>query len=84
MLLFGKWASTHPQEIAKAQKWIDSAQSQFAQAVEEAGLAEKHFEEIAGKKEAELEKIMAELNEATIKAKKASEFKEKIQSFIHN
>lgn len=82
MVLFSKFAKGHAKEIAKAQKWIDSAQAQFATAIEEAELAEKKFSEYEAKKRKDLEKALEELNELTSKKDQAIKFKNKIKTFI--
>lgn len=80
--MFGRFTRSHAKEIAKAQKWIDSAQMQFATAIEEAELAESKFNELAQKKEEQIQKMMDELNEASKKASQAEAFKNKIKQFI--
>ncbi|PGA05618.1 hypothetical protein [Bacillus mycoides] len=82
IVVFGRFARSHAKEIAKAQKWIDSAQLQFATAIEEAELAEQKFNELAQKKEEQIQKMMDELNEASKKASQAEAFKNKIKQFI--
>lgn len=82
LVLFGKWAKTHEKEIAKSQKWIDSAQGLFASAVEEAMMAEEGFRKIEISKRQQAEKAIAELNEASAKKEQAIKFKNKVQQFI--
>lgn len=82
MVLFGKWAKGHAKEIAKAQKWIDSAQAQFASAIEEAELAEQGFAKAEAKKIEELDKALEELNSIKNSKDQAIKFKNKIKSFI--
>jgi transcriptional regulator of heat shock response len=82
MVIFGKFAKAHAKEIRKAQKWIDSAQAQFASAIEEAEIAEQEFNKIAQKKEEQINEILAELNDVTKKARQAEQFKNKIKQFI--
>lgn len=82
MILLGKWAKGHAKEVAKAQRWIDSAQAQFASAIEEAEIAEQKFEQVEYAKRQQLEKALEELNELASKKESARKFKEKIKTFI--
>lgn len=82
MILLGKFAKGHAKDIAKAQKWIDSAQAQFATAIEEAELAEQKFTDIELKKREELDKALEELNQLSAKKDQAIKFKNKIKDFI--
>lgn len=82
MALFSKFAKSHAKQINKAQRWIDSAQAQFATAIEDAQTAEDKFNEIAQDKQKLLDIALEELNEATEKARQAEHFKNKIKSFI--
>lgn len=82
MVIFGKLAKTYSNEIRKAQKWIDSAQAQFASAIEEAEIAEQKFNELARKKEEQINEILDELNDVSKKARQAEQFKNKIKQFI--
>jgi transcriptional regulator of heat shock response len=84
LAIFAKFARGHAKQIAKAQKWIDSAQAQFASAIEEAEIAEQRFNEIAQKKEEQIQNMLDELNEASKKARDAENFKNKIKAFIEN
>lgn len=80
--LLGKYAKTHSKDIAKAQRWIDSAQAQFASAVEEAELSEQHWEKVASGLEAQAEKLSKEYEEIMAKKNQATSFKNKIKQFI--
>lgn len=93
MALLGKFAKSHLKDIAKAQRWIDSAQAQFASAIEEAMIAETHFDKvvadqtakakaIAEKAEKELSEIDSIITETSTKKAQATAFKNKIQSFF--
>lgn len=82
MVLLGKFAKGYAKEIAKAQKWIDSAQAQFATAIEEAEIAEREFDKIAQAKSEQARDIMKQAQEAQDKMKQAQKFKEKIKTFI--
>ncbi|MFJ8247307.1 hypothetical protein [Peribacillus asahii] len=84
LALVGKYAKTHEKDIKKAQKWIDSAQSQFASAMEEAELAEQKFADFEAKKRAEVEKSLEELNEISSKKETAIKFKNKVKQFIED
>jgi len=82
MVIFGKFAKAHVKEIKSAQRWIDSAQSQFASAIEEAGIAEQQFAKAEATKRDQLEKALVELNELTAKKEHAIKFANKIKQFI--
>lgn len=82
MVLLGKFAKSHATEIAKAQKWIDSAQNQFASAIEEAEIAEQQFNDLAKRKEEQVNNMLDELNELTAKSRQAEAFKNKVKHFI--
>lgn len=81
-ILLGKFAKGYATEISKAQKWIDSAQAQFASAVEEAEVAEREFDKIAKAKIEQADSIMEQAREATQKMEQAAKFKNKIKMFI--
>jgi len=81
-VLLGKLIKGHKNDIAKAQRWIDSAQYQFASAIEEAELAEVQFAKVEETKRKQLEKALEELNELTAKKDQATKFKNKIKQFI--
>lgn len=82
-VLFSKLAKGYAKEISHAQKWIDSAQAQFAKAIEEAELAEKEFDQIAQAKLKQAESIMEQVGEATEKMEQAKRFKDKITKFVY-
>lgn len=82
LVLFGKAVKGHEKEIAKAQSWIDSAQAQFANALQEAELAEKHFDKVEKEKREAIEKALEEINELVTKKQQAVDFKEKMKQFI--
>jgi hypothetical protein len=82
MILLGKFAKAHVKDIKKAQKWIDSAQAQFASAIEEAELAEQSFAKVEDKKREQIEEALQELNEIAGKKDQAIKFKNKIKQFI--
>lgn len=82
MILLGKFAKGHAKEIKKAQRWIDSAQSQFASAIEEAEIAEQKFSEIEEQKRLLIENAMKELNDLSTQKDQAIKFKNKIKQFI--
>jgi hypothetical protein len=82
MAIFSKFARSHAKQIAKAQKWIDSAQAQFASAIEEAEIAEQEFNKIAESKMAQVEQLLGEVKDANARMKQAENFKTKIKQFI--
>jgi hypothetical protein len=82
LVIFSKFARGHAKQIRKAQKWIDSAQAQFASAVEEAEIAEKEFNKIAESKMEQVEKLLDEVKDANARMKQAENFKTKIKQFI--
>jgi hypothetical protein len=82
LVLFGKAVKGHEKEIKKAQSWIDSAQAQFANAIQEAELAEKQFEKVETEKRELIDKALEEINELSAKKKQAVDFKNKMKSFI--
>lgn len=81
-VLFSKLARGYAKEISKAQKWIDSAQAQFATAIEEAELAENEFNKIVQAKTKQAQAILEQADEATAKMEQAQKFKNKIKQFI--
>lgn len=82
MILLGAFAKGHKKEIAKAQKWIDSAQAQFASAIEEAQIAEQEFDRIASDKMKQADDLIVEANEIASKVKQARNFKQKLMEFV--
>ncbi|MED1125528.1 hypothetical protein [Bacillus atrophaeus] len=82
LALFSKFAKGHSKQIAKGQKWIDSAQATFASAVEEAELAEKKFDFVVSDAEKKIAELQSILDQSKEKKTQASNFKNKIQSFI--
>jgi uncharacterized protein YoxC len=82
LALLGKYAKTHEKQIAKAQKWIDSAQSQFASAIEEAELSEQHYEKVASDIQLKMDELSKVFIETMAKKNQAVAFKNKIKSFI--
>jgi len=82
LALLGKYAKTHEKQIAKAQAWIDSAQSQFANAIEEAELSEKHYEKVASEIQVKIQDLQKMYDETIGKQEQATAFKNKIKSLI--
>lgn len=84
LAMVSKLAKSNKAEIAKAQKWIDNAQSQFTDALKNAELAEEKLDGMLVLKQEKLETLFAEMNEANAKKEQAVKFKHKIQHFIEN
>ncbi|KEK23959.1 hypothetical protein [Bacillus gaemokensis] len=82
MALLGKYAKAHSKEIAKAQKWIDSAQSSFATALEEAELSEKKVDAVIEEAQAKIAELENVIREAEAKKSQAVSFKNKINEFL--
>lgn len=83
LALLGKYAKAHAKEIAKAQKWIDSAQSAFASAIEEATISEAKADAVIADVQEKISELQEVLREAESKKEQALAFKDKIQSFLN-
>lgn len=84
LAFLGKQAKAHEKEIKKAQNWIDSAQAQFASAIEESEKAEQHFDEVAQTLEAKLRASQATLSSVLAQKEQATKFKQKMKKFIED
>lgn len=80
--LFSKFAKGHKNQIAEAQKWIDSAQNLFANALEEAEIAEQKFDTVAGDILMKAKELENQLSEIEKKRSSATKFKNKLQEFV--
>lgn len=82
LALLGKYAKTHMKEINKAQRWIDSAQAQFASAIEEATISEQKFDSVVSDAQAKIDELQSVLDEAQARKEQAIAFKNKLQDFL--
>ncbi len=82
MALIGKYAKTHAKQIAKANSWLDSAQAQFASALEDASIAEKKIDSVVADAETKIAELQAVVDKANAHKEQAVKFKNKIQSFL--
>jgi ribosomal protein L16 Arg81 hydroxylase len=82
MALFGKFAKSHQKEIQKAQKMLQSAQHMFAQALEEAEIADRKLDAVIEDAKAKMFELQKTIDESIRSKEKNAKFKEKIQQFI--
>ena len=82
MAIFSKLAKRYAKQIKIADKWIDGAQAQFANAIEESGIAEEKFDKVLKEIETEIAELQAQYNEIRVKKEDAQRFKEKIKSLL--
>jgi predicted nucleic acid-binding Zn-ribbon protein len=84
MTLFGKLARANKDEITKAQNWIDKAQATFANAIEEALIAEEQFDKVVKDAKSKINELQSRLEDAETRKQQAVKFKEKVQSFLED
>lgn len=93
IVLFGRFTKRHESKINSAQKWIDTAQANFANAVQEAQIAEEKFDEVIADAEKKKEKLLADIekrvsdlqstvDDTKVRKQQATNFKNKIQTFL--
>lgn len=83
MAIFSKFAKSHSSQINKAQKWIDNAQATFADAIEEAKVAESKFDEVTSRAETEIAELQAILDDTNDRKAQAVKFKQKMEDFMN-
>lgn len=84
MVLLAKFVKSHAKEVAKANKWLDSAQAQFATAIEEANIAEAEVDVLIERKEVQVKAMLEEIDELFELKGQANTFKSKLQDFLNN